>query len=110
MDAHPPPASPASAGGYSEGPPLGLPTSRDQQYAAGAMDSRARNAVILGILGLFPLSVVAGVPAIILGARALQRINASEGALRSRVAAWCAIVLGCLSIVGLAAVFYSAHR
>jgi hypothetical protein len=110
MDSHPPPANAASAGGYSEGAPRGLPAQRDGQGDVGRIDSRARNAAILGILGIFPLSIVAGIPAIILGARALQRIKVSEGAVRGRAAAWCGIALGCLSILALVVVFYRAHR
>jgi hypothetical protein len=110
MNFMPPPVHPASAGGYSEGPPGGLPTSPGDRYAAGTIDSRARNAAILGILGIFPLSILSGIPAIIVGAHALQRIDASDGTLRGRAAAWCGIVLGCLSFVVLALIFYSAHR
>ena len=110
MSSHPPPANPASAGGYSDGPPRGLPAPRDGQGSVGRIDSRARNAAILGVLGIFPLSIVAGIPAIILGARALQRITISEGDVRGRAAAWCGIVLGCLSILALVLVFAGAHR
>jgi hypothetical protein len=53
---------------------------------------------------------VAGIPAIILGARALQRIKVSDGELRGRAAAWCGIALGRLSILALVLVFYGAHR
>jgi hypothetical protein len=54
MSSHPPPANPASAGGYSEGPALGLPAHREGQDAVGRIDSRARNAAILGAFAIFP--------------------------------------------------------
>jgi Domain of unknown function (DUF4190) len=89
------------ASGYSPGPVPGLPTSPDDKYAPGRIDSRARNAVILGLLAI-PLSILTGIPAIVVGAHALRRIKASDGTLKGRAAAWCGIVLGCLSVAGFA--------
>jgi hypothetical protein len=89
---------PVNAGyGYSAGPPPGLP-SPDDKYAPGATHHRAKKALILGLLGIFPLSILAGVPAVYVGVRALREIKASEGDLGGRPAAWCGIVLGSLSV------------
>jgi len=96
-----PPPSPGSApfaGGYSPGPLPGLPTSAEDAYPAGTIDSRARNSLVLGILAI-PLSILAGVPAIVVGLHALRRIAASEGALRGRGVARAGVTLGCLSVV-----------
>ena len=111
MSAPDPPPLPSSySAGYSAGPPPGLPTSADDTYAAGRIDSRARNALILGVIGIIPilpLGIVTGVPAIVLGGRALRRLRASNGMLKGRAAAWCAVVLGCISVVEFTTLFYS---
>jgi hypothetical protein len=102
------PGAAGFAGGYSPGPVPGLPTSPDDKYAAGTIDSRARNAVILGLLAI-PLSIVTGIPAIVVGAHGLRRIKASDGTLKGRAAAWCGIVLGCLSVAGFALFLYRTY-
>lgn len=79
----------------------GLPTSIYDRYPAGRIDARARNALILGSLALVPLSILTGIPAIIVGYRSLRRIEASEGALRGRAAAILGITFGCVSILVL---------
>jgi hypothetical protein len=96
-------------GGYSGGPPSGVPTSPYDAYPAGKSYFRARNALILGLLGIFPFGIVTGIPAVLVGVRALRHIEASEGALKGRGIAWCGIALGCLS-VALAVVFYLLLR
>ena len=90
--------------GYSPGPVPGVPTSEHDAYPAGATYSRARNALILGILAI-PLSIVAGIPAIVMGVHAKRTIDASEGTLGGRAAALAGIVLGSLSVVVLVAFF-----
>lgn len=108
----PPPNVPPSAGfgGHdSLGPLPGLPTSPYDGYPAGRTYSRARNSLILGVVAIFPLSILAGVPAIVVGARALRLIGDSDGALEGRAAAWGGIVLGCLSVAGFAAFVSRAY-
>lgn len=85
-------------GGYSPGPVPGVPTSEHDAYPPGVIYSRARNALILGVLAI-PLSVLAGIPAIVMGTHAKRTIDASEGSLRGRGAALTGIVLGWLSVV-----------
>jgi hypothetical protein len=85
--------------GYSPGAVPGIPTSPEDAFPAGATDSRARNALILGVLGIVPLSIVAGIPAIVMGRHALRRIDASEGTLGGRNIAQWAIALGCVSVL-----------
>lgn len=95
-----PSSNPNTAGmrNYSPGPIPGVPTSEHDAYPAGATYSRARNALILGILAI-PLSIVAGIPAIWMGLHAKRTIDASEGTLGGRNAALAGIVLGSLSVV-----------
>jgi hypothetical protein len=79
---------------------VGLPSHLDPgtQFAASSIDSRARNALTLGVLSLL-FGVLTGVPAIWLGRNALIHINAAEGAVKDRAAAWAAIVLGSIGVV-----------
>lgn len=112
MSITPPPGLPPSAsfgGNESLGPLPGLPTSPHDTYPAGKTYSRARNSLILGILAIFPLNILAGIPAVVVGSRALRLINGSEGMLKGRGAAWAGIVLGCLSVVGFAVFVYRAY-
>ena len=97
------------AGGYSAGPHSGVPTSEHDRGMPSATDSRARNALLLGVLAI-PFSILAGVPAIFAGVHALRRIEASAGTLKGRGMAWCGIVLGAASVIAFvvgAALIYS---
>ncbi len=98
-----PPTNPGSAGfdGYRPSSQSPLP---DGAQGNGATYSRARTAVILGLLSILPFSILTGIPAIYVGVRALKDIKASGGALQGRGAAWCAIVLGVVSVLVFAAV------
>ena len=98
-----PPTNPGSTGfdGYKASSQSPLP---DGAYGNGVTYSRARTAVILGLLGIVPFSILTGIPAIYVGIRALKDIKASGGALKGRGAAWCAIVLGVVSVLVFAAV------
>ena len=64
--------------------------------------------LILGVLAV-PLSILTGIPAIVVGAHALRIIDASGGTLKGRGTAWCGIVLGCLSIIGFLAILYLTY-
>ncbi len=81
------PGSAGFAGGYQASPHAGLPTSEATNTAV-VLDTRARNALVLGVLGLLPFGIVVGIPAIVVGAHSLRRIDASDGALRGRGLAW----------------------
>ena len=94
---------------YPPGPHSGVDTDPDNQVAADSIDSRARNALSLGLLSLL-FSILTGVPAIWMGRRALQHINAADGALRGRWAAWTGIGLGCLSVALLVGVWIYLHQ
>lgn len=102
--APPPSSNPGSSGfeGYTPSAHSPLP---DGGAATGVTYSRARTAVVLGILGLLPFSILAGIPAIVLGVLALRDIGASDGALRGRGAAWCAIAMGIVSVLVLVLLF-----
>ncbi|HEX4472193.1 MAG TPA: DUF4190 domain-containing protein [Nocardioides sp.] len=66
-------------------------------FASGSLDSRARNALVLGVFSLV-FGVLTGVPAIWLGRKALAHIDDADGDLKGRGAAWAAIVLGCVGV------------
>jgi hypothetical protein len=82
---------------YPPGPHSGVDTDPDAQRASDSMDSRARNALTLGVLSMV-LGVLTGIPAIWVGRQALQHINAADGAAKGRWAAWTGIALGCLGV------------
>ncbi len=90
------------------GPHSGVDTDPDAHVEAGSIDSRARNALTLGLLSLL-LGVVTGIPAIWVGRKALRRLDEADGALRGRWAAWTGISLGCLSIVTTLALWTYLH-
>lgn len=107
-----PPGDPGVSGylgGYSPGPVPGIPSPEDTRYAVGSTDGRARNALILGVLGITPLSILAGVPAIVTGTHALRHINASDGGLTGRGMAWTGILLGCLSVALFVALLFVVY-
>ena len=91
------------------GPHAGVDADPDTHVAPDSLDSRARNALTLGLLSLL-LGVVTGVPAIWVGRKALLHINAADGALKGRWAAWTGIVLGCLSVAVTLAVWTYFHQ
>ena len=74
-----------------------MDTDPGTHLASDSIDTRARNALTLGLLSLL-LGVVTGVPAIWVGRKALLHIEAADGALKGRWAAWTGIVLGCVSV------------
>lgn len=90
------------------GPHAGVPTEPDPHIAPDSMDSRARTALTLGLMSVV-FSVVTGIPAIWVGRKALKTINAADGAVKGRWAAWSGIALGCLSVVVLLAVWTYLH-
>jgi hypothetical protein len=94
---------------FSPGPHSGMPTDPDDHVAPGSIDSRARTALTLGLLSLV-LSVLTGVPAIWFGRQALQHMNATDGSLRGRWAAWTGIGLGCLSVAVVVAGWVYLHE
>ena len=79
------------------GPHAGVDPDPDAHVATDSMDSRARNALTLGLLSLL-LGVLTGIPAIWVGRKALLHIGVADGEPRGRWAAWTGIALGCLSI------------
>ena len=94
---------------YSPGPHSGLDTDLDAHVASDSIDGRARNALTLGLFSLL-FGVITGVPAIWVGRKALIRINAADGTLKGRWAAWTGIVLGCLSVATTIAVWIYVHQ
>jgi ABC-type Fe3+ transport system permease subunit len=98
----------ASFRDFPPGPHSGVDPDEDQHVAPDSLDSHARTALTLGLLSLL-LSVLTGIPAIWVGVKALKRINAANGALKGRWAAWTGIALGCLSVLVLGAGWLYLH-
>jgi hypothetical protein len=103
------PGNAGFAGGYQASPHAGLPTSENTN-APVAVDTRARNALILGVLAIVPFGVLTGIPAIVVGRHSLRRIEMSDGALEGRGLARTGIVLGWVSVGVLAVLLYLAYR
>jgi hypothetical protein len=110
MSMVPNPGSAVFASGYSAEPHSGFPTSPDDQVTNGTLFVGARKALALGVLGIFPLSILAGIPAIFVGAHALRRIKASAGSLTGRGFAWTGIILGSLSVPVFLALVYAVRH
>jgi hypothetical protein len=91
------------------GPHSGVDTDPDAHVAPDSIDSRARIALTLGLLSLL-FGVLTGVPAIWVGQKALRRIDAADGTLKGRWAAWAGIVLGCLGVALTVAVWVYFHQ
>jgi len=84
-------------------------TDPDGRRVPDSIDSRARNALTLGLLSLL-CGVLTGVPAIWVGGKALRHIDAAHGALRGRWAAWTGIALGCLGVAITIGVWIYLHQ
>ena len=93
---------------FSPGPHAGVDPDPDAHVAPDSIDSRARTALTLGLCSLL-FSVLTGIPAIWVGRKALLHIDAADGALKGRWAAWSGIALGCLSVVTLVAGWLYLH-
>ena len=94
---------------YSPGPHAGLESDADLHVAPDAIDSRARTALTLGVISLV-LGVLTGIPAIWFGRQALRHMDAADGALRGRWAAWTGIALGCLGVLLTVALWTYLHE
>ena len=94
---------------YSPGPHAGVDTYPEAHVSPDSIDSRARNALTLGVLSLL-FGFVTGIPAIWVGRRALRHIDAADGALRGRWAAWTGIALGGVGVVLTIAVWTYLHQ
>lgn len=103
--------SPGNGGftAFPPGPHSGMPSDPNTHVASDSIDSRARTALTLGLLSLL-LGVLTGVPAIWVGRKALIHINAADGTLKGRWAAWTGIVLGCLGVAITIAVWIYLHQ
>lgn len=78
------------------------------KYFVGLTYGRAWNAFWLGLVSLVCCGLLTGIPAIIVGARALADIEASQGQLTGKGTAWVGIILGVIGTLGTtsAAVYY----
>jgi Domain of unknown function (DUF4190) len=91
-------APPAPGNGL---PGNALPVVAPQYVAVQPTEDKAVISMILGILGLVSFSILAGIPAIILGNMSRNNIRASSGRLGGESMATAGIVMGWVS-VGLA--------
>ncbi len=94
---------------FPPGPHSGVDTDPDAQVASDSIDSRARNALTLGLFSLL-FGVLTGIPAIWIGRKALIHIGAANGTLKGRWAAWTGILLGLFSIALTIAVWTYLHN
>jgi hypothetical protein len=94
---------------FPPGPHAGVDTDPDTHHASDSIDSRARNALTLGLMSML-LGVLTGIPAIWVGRKALRHINAADDALRGRWAAWTGIVLGCVGVAITIGVWIYLHQ
>ena len=62
-------------------------------------EDKAVISLVLGILSIFSLSILAGIPAIILGRMSRKNIRASAGRLTGEGMATAGIVMGWISVV-----------
>lgn len=85
MSYPPPPPPPQGEGGYG--------------YVAPQTNSKAIWALVLGILAIFPCSLFAAIPAIILGTVAKNEVNASGGSQAGAGLAVSGLVLGIIGVV-----------
>jgi hypothetical protein len=81
-----------------------LPAVSPQYAAVQPTEDKAVISMVLGILSLVGLSILAGIPAIILGKMSRDNIRASSGRLTGEGMATAGIVMGWVS-VGIAVVF-----
>jgi hypothetical protein len=95
----------SAADPYPPGPP-GTPPGPSDQYFEGLTYGKAWNAFWFGLASVVCCGLLAGIPAVYVGARALSDIGASRGRLKGRGLAWTGIVLGVLGILGSAGVGY----
>jgi hypothetical protein len=94
---------------YSPGAHSGVDPDPNRQVAPDSIDSRARNALTLGVFSLV-LGVVTGIPAIWVGRQALVHIAAADGALKGRWAAWTGIALGVVGVALTVGVWLYLHN
>ena len=59
----------------------------------------ANLAVIFGLLALFCLGIIAGIPAVIFGNRTIREVDASGGQLDGRISGRFAEIIGWLTII-----------
>jgi hypothetical protein len=93
---------------FPPGPHAGVDPEADAHVAPDSMEPRARTALTLGLLSLV-FSVLTGIPAVLVGRKALKNIATADGAVRGRWAAWTGILLGCLSVVVLIGAWSYLH-
>ena len=106
------PSSNANTGSFRDFPPgphSGVDPDPDAQLAPDSIDTRARNALALGLLSLL-FGVVTGLPAIWVGWKALRRMDTAGGSPKSRRVAWTGIALGALGVVGTVALWLYLHN
>lgn len=94
---------------YPPGPHSGVETDPHAVTAPDHIDSRAKAAMVLGLLSLI-LGFVTGLPALWFGRKALQRIAASEGDSGGRRLALAGMGLGCVGIILTSVAWVYLHQ
>ncbi len=105
VTAAPPPAAPAPAAAAAPAPAQGaqwLNIPRAQVYTGPQQtDGKAVGSLILGILAMFPLGLLAGIPAVILGHLSRKSIRESLGRLKGDGMALAGLIMGYLSVAAI---------
>ena len=101
-DAPPPPPEQPPGGGqspYGQQPPYGGQSPYGGGYPAPAQNHpRSVPALVCGILALVLCGIFTGIPAIIMGSRAVRDIDASGGQVQGRGMAKAGLILGWISV------------
>jgi type IV pilus assembly protein PilA len=99
--APPPTASPSTAAPAPVSPRLNVPPQRQAYPGHQETDGKAVGSLILGILAMFPLGLLAGIPAVILGHLSRKSIRESFGRLKGAGMALAGLIMGYLSLAAI---------
>jgi len=93
-----PGATPAPPGGATAAP---APAPFRARVGPQQTDGKATGSLILGILAVFPLGILAGIPAVILGHVSRKSIRESMGRLKGEGMALAGLIMGYLSMAAI---------
>lgn len=95
----PPPSAPPPSAAAPAPAPVRQNVAQPQRYTGPPQtDGKAVGSLILGILALFPMGILAGIPAVVLGHLAKSSIARSMGRLKGDGMAMAGLVMGYISI------------
>jgi type IV pilus assembly protein PilA len=106
--APPPAASSPAAAPAPVSPRLNVPPQGQAYRGHQATDGKAVGSLVLGILAMFPLGLLAGIPAVILGHLSRKSIRESFGRLKGEGMALAGLIMGYLSVAAIPVVLIIA--